>query len=162
MENYENEFTSGDADSTGMEKVDAGSLHNGNLVMIKGHPCKVVSFSTAKTGKHGSAKAMLTGIDIFTANKYECTYSSSDHVDAPIVKRTEYQLINIESDGFVTLMSDKGDIKEDLKLPEDEWLKDVAAKCTELFEGGSSECMVTVLSSLGMEKIVGAREGKNN
>ena len=45
-----------------MEKAAAGSLKKGDLVMIKGHPCKVMSMSTAKTGKHGSAKAMVTGM----------------------------------------------------------------------------------------------------
>lgn len=157
----ENEFTVGDAGSTGMEKVYAGSLHNGNLVMIKGHPCRVVAFSTAKTGKHGSAKAMISGIDIFTSNKYECTYSTSDNVDAPVVKRTEYNLINIEDDGFCSLLSDNGEIKEDLKLPEDAWLKDVADKAKELFADGTKECIVTVINAVGIEKMIACREGKD-
>ena len=155
----DNEFTQGDAGSTGMEKVQAGSLKKGSLVMIKGRPCKVVDFSTAKTGKHGAAKAMDTGIDIFTANKLECTFSTGDNVDAPVVTKTEYSLINIDDEGFVTLMQDNGDVKEDLKLPDDEWLKDVAAKVKEIFDGGKNECLVTVLKSLGTEKIVSVREG---
>jgi translation initiation factor 5A len=93
--------------------------------MIKGRPCKVVSFSTAKTGKHGSAKAMVTGIDIFTASKYECTFSTSDNVDAPLQTKIEYTLINIDDEGFCSLMTENGDIKEDLKLPTEEWLADV-------------------------------------
>ena len=160
MSDEENEFTQGDAGSTGMDKVDAGGLHKGELVMIKGKPCRVVSFSTAKTGKHGSAKAMVSGIDIFTANKYECTFSTSDKVDAPVVKRTEYSLINIEDDGFCTLLTETGETKEDLKLPEDEWLKEVADRCREIFADGTKECIVTVLNAVGQEKIIAAREGK--
>ena len=99
MDGEDYEFEAGDAGSSGMEKVSAGSLHKGDLVMIKGKPCKVVSFSTAKTGKHGSAKAMITGIDIFTGNKLECTFSTGENVDAPVTKKTEYQLINIDDDG---------------------------------------------------------------
>ena len=83
----DNEFIQGDAGASGMEKTAAGSLKKGSLVMIKGRPCKVVDFSTAKTGKHGSAKAMVTGIDIFTSNKLECTFSTGDNVDAPIVNK---------------------------------------------------------------------------
>ena len=101
--------------------------------MIKGHPCKVVAFSTAKPGKHGSAKAMITGMDIFTSSKYECTFSTGENVDAPVCKRVEYTVINIEDDGFCTLMDDAGEIKEDLKVPEEEWLKDVSDKIKELF-----------------------------
>ena len=65
MEEFE--FQTGSSGSGLIEKVSAGSLKKGDLVIMKEHPCKVVSFSTAKTGKHGSAKAMITGIDIFTA-----------------------------------------------------------------------------------------------
>ena len=76
MSDEENEFATGDSGAAGIEKVSAGSLKKGDLVMIKGKPCRVVSMATAKTGKHGSAKAMITGIDIFTAQKVECTYST--------------------------------------------------------------------------------------
>ena len=135
------------------ELVSAGSLHKGDLVMIKEKPCKVVSYSTAKTGKHGAAKAMLTGIDIFTSKKYECTYSTGDMVDAPIVSRDEYTLIDINDEDYVTLMTDAGDTKEDLALPTDEWLKEVVE---EIRTGVKNEknVLVTVLKALGQEKIV--------
>ena len=97
-------FEQGDSGSAGVEKIQAGCLKLGSLVMIKGHPCKVVSFDTAKTGKHGSAKAMVTGIDIFTAHKHECTFSTDSMVDAPVIKKTDYTLINIDDEGFMSLM----------------------------------------------------------
>ena len=153
------DFSGGDAGSLGMEKVSAGSLHKGDLVMIKGKPCRVVNFSTAKPGKHGSAKAMITGIDIFTGNKYECTYSTGENVDAPVTKRLEYTVINIEDDGFVTLLNEAGETKEDLKLPED--MKEICDKVKEIFEAGEKECIVTVLEALGTQKIVAVREGKD-
>jgi len=157
--NGDYEFQNVDAGSAGIEKVSAGSLKKGDLVMIKGNPCKVVSFSTAKVGKHGSAKAMVTGIDIFTSNKHESTFGSGDMIDAPLVKKNEYTLVNIEDDGFVHLMNDAGDIKEDLKLPEDDWLKDEAARIRRIFEEGKKECLVQVVAAMGKEKIIGVREG---
>ena len=38
--------------------------------MLKGYPCKVTDYSTAKPGKHGSAKATIVGTDIFTGKKH--------------------------------------------------------------------------------------------
>ena len=64
--------------------------------MIKGFPCKVTEVSTAKPGKHGSAKVILKGKDILTGKTYDCTYHSGDMVDAPITSRDEYTLLNIE------------------------------------------------------------------
>ena len=155
------EFNKGDAGSTGMEKVSAGGLKNGSLVMIKEKPCKVVSFSTAKVGKHGSAKAMITGIDIFTNNKLECTFSTGEMVDAPLVKRTEYLVINIDDEGYLTLLKDNGDTKEDLKLPEDEHLKETVVRIKEIFEAGKKECLVTGYEAIGIEKILLVKEGKD-
>ena len=155
------DFEKTDAGSLMVDKVSAGSLKVGGLVMIKDHPCKITSYSTAKTGKHGAAKAMLTGIDILTNNKYECTYSTGDTVDAPIAKRIEYNLINVDEDDFCTLLMDSGEIKEDLKIPEEDHLKETAKRIREIFEAGTKECIVTVLSTLGKEQIINAREGKD-
>lgn len=38
-----------------------GSIKKGGYCMLKGHPCKVIEYSTAKPGKHGSAKATIVG-----------------------------------------------------------------------------------------------------
>jgi translation initiation factor 5A len=90
------QFEVTDAGSSLCEKTDTNRLKNGSLVMIKGNPCKVTDVSTAKPGKHGSAKVILKGKDILTSKVYECTYHAGDMVDAPIVKRTEYTLLNID------------------------------------------------------------------
>ncbi len=155
------QFEQGDSGSAGIEKIQAGCLKKGSLVMIKGHPCKVMDFSTAKTGKHGAAKAMVTGIDIFTSNKYECTFSTSENVDAPVTQKKEYTLTFIDDEGYMQLMTDTGDIKEDLKIPEDEWLKDVTDKVREILAEGKKECQVTIVSSMGQEKLISVREGNN-
>ena len=159
MSEEDYQFEQGESGSAGIEKIQAGCLKNGSLVMIKGHPCKVVSFSTAKTGKHGAAKAMVTGIDIFTSNKYECTFGSGDNVDAPLVVRKEFTLINIDDEGFMSLMDESGTMKEDLKLPTEDWLKDVSAKCREVLAAGEKECLVSVISATGMEKLISVKEG---
>ena len=126
--------------------------------MIKGHPCKLVSFSTAKTGKHGSAKAMVTGIDIFSAQKYECSFSTGDMVDAPIVAKTDYTLLNIDEDGYMSLMSNTGEIKQDLRIPEEEWLKDVVQRTKEIIERDDSRCVVTIMQSMNREMLITSRE----
>jgi len=153
------QFEQGDSGSAGIDKIQAGCLKIGSLVMIKGHPCKVVNFSTAKTGKHGAAKAMVTGIDIFSSSKYECTFSTGDNVDQPVVQRKEYTLNFIDEEGFMSLMNESGDMKEDLKLPEEEWLKDVVNKAKEIVEDGKKECLVTVVAAMGNEKLHSVREG---
>ena len=141
------------------DKVESNRLKNGSLVMIKGNPCKVTEVSTAKPGKHGSAKVILKGRDILTSKVYECTFHAGYMIDAPIVKRVEYTLLNLEED-TLTLLDSNGEMKEDCNLPEDEHLKDVADMIKRVFEEGKKECLVTVLATLGKELVVDCREGQ--
>merc|ERR1712151_424448 len=120
-------FENTDAGSSMCEKTDTNRLKPGSLVMIKGFPCKVTEVSTAKPGKHGSAKVILKGKDILTGKQYECTYHSGDMVDAPITKRDEYTLLNIDGDQL-ELLTGEGEVKSDVNLPEAEHLTDVKAK----------------------------------
>ena len=87
--------------------------------MLKGHPCKVIDYSTAKPGKHGSAKATIVGTDIFTNKKYEDSCPTSANMRVPIVNKAEYEVADIAEDGFCSLLQQDGSLKENLKLPVD-------------------------------------------
>ena len=147
-----------DAGSSMCEKTDTNRLKNGSLIMIKGNPCKVTEASTAKPGKHGSAKVILKGRDILTAKIYECTYHAGDMVDAPIVKRDEFTLLNID-DEALELLDASGEVKSDCNLPNEEHLKEIRKNIETWFEEGKKEVLVTVLSTLGKQLVIDAREG---
>lgn len=78
------EFEGADAGAEGCAPISVGAIKKGSHVVIKGFPCKVVEYSTAKTGKHGSAKANITGVDIFTSKKYEMFAPTSATAQEPI------------------------------------------------------------------------------
>ena len=126
--------------------------------MIKGNPCKVTEVSTAKPGKHGSAKVILKGKDIMTAKVYECTFHAGDMVPAPIVSRDEYSLLNID-DGTLELLDKNGEVKSDVNMPEQEHLKEVAANMKKWFDEGKKETLVTVLKVMGKELVIEVRQG---
>jgi len=46
-------FESVDAGASETIPMEAGQIKKGGYICIKGRPCKVVSVSTSKTGKHG-------------------------------------------------------------------------------------------------------------
>lgn len=69
-------------------------------VCIKGRPCKIVDYSTSKTGKHGHAKANIVGIDIFTQKKLEEMCPTSHNLDVPNVVRTEFSVCLCHSVDF--------------------------------------------------------------
>ena len=118
----------------------------------------VVDYSTAKTGKHGHAKASITGIDIFNGKKYEDSVPTSHNVEVPNIKRTEWSVISIDGDGYVTLMDLQGNTRSDLRLP-DEMEKDaeIAQRIKDAVDNGRG-CLVTVLAAMNIEKIDDAKE----
>merc|ERR1711976_176229 len=148
------------ADSGAMTfPTSAGDIRKGSHMLIKGFPCKIAEVTTSKTGKHGHAKASITGIDIFTGKKYEDSVPTSHNVDCPNVTKTEYTVISID-DGYVTLMDDAGEMREDLKLPE---LEDLQEVCDKLQDGldNDTEMLAIVLSAMGQEMIISCRNAKN-
>ncbi|KAL0801337.1 hypothetical protein Bca101_056513 [Brassica carinata] len=176
MSDEEHHFESSDAGASKTYPQQAGNIRKGGYIVIKGRPCKdrqkflfevvshiyrfpcnlvyVVEVSTSKTGKHGHAKCHFVAIDIFTSKKLEDIVPSSHNCDVPHVNRTDYQLIDISEDGFVSLLTDNGSTKDDLKLPTDE------ALLTQLksgFEEGK-DIVVSVMSAMGEEQMCALKE----
>jgi len=161
----------GDIDDTQFEAADSGAsatypmqcsaLRKNGFVMLKGRPCKIVEMSTSKTGKHGHAKVHMVGLDIFTGKKCEDICPSTHNMDVPFVKREDYQLMDISDDGFLSLMGDSGDLREDLKLPDGE----LGGQLRQEYDNGR-EILCTVLKSCGEEVVIAIKNNtaleKNN
>ncbi len=121
-------------------------------MVIKGRPCKIVDMSTSKTGKHGHAKVNMVAIDIFTGKKLEDLSPSTHNMEVPIVKRTEYPLLDIDDD-FLSLMCEDGSTKDDIKVPEGE----VGKKMQEDFSAGK-DLIVSVVAAMGEEHCLSYKE----
>jgi translation initiation factor 5A len=119
-------------------------------MLIKGKPCKVLSISTSKTGKHGHAKCNFTAQDIFTGKKCEEIIPSTHTAQVPNVSRKEYTMVDLSEDEFLTLMDDEGATREDIKLP----AGDMAFDIKEKWQDQDKEWLVTVLSAMGHEQVV--------
>ncbi|XP_061777379.1 eukaryotic translation initiation factor 5A-1 [Nerophis ophidion] len=145
------DFTSGESGASATYPMQCSALRKNGYVVLKGRPCKIVEMSTSKTGKHGHAKVNLTGIDIFTQKKYEDMCPSTHNMDVPAIKRLDYQLLNI-TEGFMCLMNDSGELREDLRVPDNDLGKEIELK----FEQGE-EFVVTVMSAMGEESAVATK-----
>eukprot|EP00884_Botryococcus_braunii_P009631 jgi/Botrbrau1/1866/Bobra.146_1s0053.1 len=152
-EQHDVHFESADAGASLTYPQQAGTIRKNGFIVIKGRPCKVAEVSTSKTGKHGHAKCHFVGIDIFSGKKYEDLTPSSHNCDVPHVNRQEYQLLDVTEDGYLSLMDDNGNNRDDLTLPKGtEDAEKLARQIQEDFEAGK-EISVTVLKAMGEEMV---------
>jgi len=146
-------FEATDAGASLTYPMQASGIKKNAFCVMKGRPCKVVETSTSKTGKHGHAKVHMVGIDIFNGRKYEEICPSTHNMDVPNVKRTDYQLLDVTDEGFVSLMTQTGETKDDLRLPEGE-LGDSIKKA---FDDGK-EIIVSVIAAMNEEAVIAMKE----
>jgi len=147
-------FDSADAGASTTYPMQCSALRKNGFVVIKNRPCKIVDMSTSKTGKHGHAKVHLTAIDIFTGKKLEELCPSTHNMDVPNVRRQEYQLLDVTDDDFLSLMSDDGTTKDDVKIPDGE----IGEKIKKLFQEEAKDTNVIVLTAMGEETAIDAKE----
>jgi len=157
MSDAEDDYDAADSGAADCTPIEAGAARKGGFLVIKGRPCKIVDMSKAKVGKHGAAKCAFTGIDIFTGKKLEAIAPASAGLSQPIVERNEYEMCDISDDDFVTLMDSGGNMREDIKVPED---PETAKKLRARMDEGITT-MVTVLKAMGAEQIIDMKDAAN-
>ncbi|KAK2364193.1 eukaryotic translation initiation factor 5A-1 [Trifolium repens] len=126
MSDEEHHFDSvADAGASKTYPQQAGTIRKNGYIVIKGRPCKL-----------------------------EDIVPSSHNCDVPHVNRTDYQLIDISEDGFVSLLTDNGSTKDDLKLPTDDSL------LTQIKDGFAEgkDLVVSVMSAMGEEQICALKD----
>ncbi|KAL8964741.1 MAG: hypothetical protein Q9197_006822 [Variospora fuerteventurae] len=163
-EETDHDFSSTNAEASFTNPTQASQLAKGDFILIKNHPCKIISKSTSKPGKHGHAKINFEALCLFTAKKYTDLHPAHATVEAPIVVRREYLLLDIEG-GYLSLWDQTagGALKDDVRMPKTDESGTRMAEMGELLgrvwgKEGEKDIMVTVLSAMGMEVVDGVKE----
>jgi len=144
-----------DAGASATIPMEAGQIKKGGYMMIKGNPCKVLSISVSKTGKHGHAKCNFTAVDIFTGKKLEDMIPSTHGTTVPIVNKSDWEVIDIDGDEL-TLMDEGGNQKTDLNLPT--YPETLSDEIREAWNGGENSVIVSVQSAIGIEQVIGYKK----
>ena len=85
------------------QQSEVRDLDEGSYVMIDDAPCKITSYSTAKPGKHGSAKARVEGRGVFDGKKRNFSEPVDAKIWVPIIDRKQGQVISV-TNGDVQIM----------------------------------------------------------
>jgi len=100
------------------EQAEVRELKEGRYVNIDDEPCKILSISTSKPGKHGEAKARIEAVGIFDGNKKSVVYPVKHKVQVPLIDKRQAQVVSIQG-GEAQLMDLETYEMFQLPIPED-------------------------------------------
>jgi translation initiation factor 5A len=80
------------------EQKEVRDLQEGNYVMMEDTPCKITAYSTAKPGKHGSAKARIEARGVFDDKTRSLSQPVDQKVWVPMIERKQGQVVAVEGD----------------------------------------------------------------
>ncbi len=79
-------------------------LRVNRYVILDDEPCKIMSISTSKPGKHGEAKARIEAIGIFDRQKRSVVHPVKHKVHVPIIDKRNAQVLSLMGEDTVQLM----------------------------------------------------------
>ncbi|MCK5458579.1 MAG: translation initiation factor IF-5A [Thermoplasmatales archaeon] len=79
-------------------------LRVNRYVILDDEPCKIMSISTSKPGKHGEAKARIEAIGIFDGQKRSVVHPVKHKVHVPIIDKRSAQILSLMGEDTVQLM----------------------------------------------------------
>jgi len=80
------------------EVAEVRELKVNRYIIIDDEPCKIVSITTSKPGKHGEAKARIEAIGIFDNQKRSIVNPVRHKVNIPLIDKRTAQVIAIMGD----------------------------------------------------------------
>jgi translation initiation factor 5A len=79
------------------KQVEVRDLDEGSYVMIDEVACKITGYSTAKPGKHGSAKARVDAVGVFDGKKRSLSQPVDAKIRVPIINRKQGQVVSVNN-----------------------------------------------------------------
>ena len=111
--------------------MEVGALRIGSYVIVDGEPCRIVSLTKSKPGKHGSAKARIVAIGTFDGAKRTFVKPVSAQVEVPLIEKKGGQVVAMLPSAVQVMDLETYEIFE-APLPEEKGLKSKLASGVEV------------------------------
>ncbi len=76
-------------------QAEVRELKEGRFVVIDEEPCKILSITTSKPGKHGEAKARIDAVGLFDEKKRSIVHPVTHKVQVPMIDKRKAQILAI-------------------------------------------------------------------
>jgi translation initiation factor 5A len=79
-------------------QAEVRELKEGRYILIDDEPCKILSITTSKPGKHGEAKARIDAVGIFDGQKRSIVHPVKHKIQVPMIDKRKAQILAITGD----------------------------------------------------------------
>ena len=94
------------------------TLKVGKYIIVDDEPCKILSITTSKPGKHGEAKARIDAMGLFDTQKRSIVHPVKHKVGVPMIDKRTAQVLSIA--GSTAQLMDMATYETfELPLPDD-------------------------------------------
>ncbi|WP_306053008.1 translation initiation factor IF-5A [Natronococcus wangiae] len=101
------------------QQQEVRDLQEGSYVLIDDAACKIDSYSTAKPGKHGSAKARIEARGVFDGKKRSLSQPVDAKIWVPIIERKQGQVVSVDGNDMQVMDLETYETMT-MRVPEDE------------------------------------------
>jgi translation initiation factor 5A len=101
------------------QQQEVRDLQEGSYVLIDDAACKIDSYSTAKPGKHGSAKARVEARGVFDGKKRSLSQPVDAKIWVPIIERKQGQVVSVDGNDMQIMDLETYETMT-MRIPEDE------------------------------------------
>ena len=101
------------------ELAEVRTLRVNRYMIIDEEPCKIMSISTSKPGKHGEAKARKEAIGVFDGQKRSIVRPVKHKVHVPIIDKRSAQILSLMGRDIVQLMDLETYETFEMSIPEE-------------------------------------------
>ena len=82
----------------GTDRVEIRTLKVGRFCVVDEEAYKILSISKSKPGKHGSAKARLELVSLFSSKKISHVGTVTDNINVPMIEKGKAMVTHIEGE----------------------------------------------------------------
>ena len=82
----------------GTDRVEIRTLKVGRFCVVDEEAYKILSISKSKPGKHGSAKARLELVSLFSSKKISHVGTVTDNIKVPMIEKGKAMVTHIEGE----------------------------------------------------------------
>ena len=101
------------------ELAEVRTLRVNRYMIIDDEPCKIMSISTSKPGKHGEAKARIEAVGVFDGQKRSVVHPVKHKIHVPIIDKRSAQILSLLGSDTVQLMDLETYETFEMPIPDD-------------------------------------------